>query len=252
MARYAAELSYDGALFSGWQRQPNQTTVQQVLEDVLSKLNGSSVAVAGAGRTDTGVHARAQMCSFDMSADWDNYRLLRALNAHLPQGISVLRTARTRPDFHARFDALKREYIYFIWTGRAIYPHLVPVTSWVKGSRFDWERASKACSFLEGEHDFSNFCRVANIPADPVRRLYKVRLHRRGGLVWVRFIGSGFLTNMVRMIMGSLILIAKGEREPEWIKTFFMPGFDRNSSGKAFSPCGLFLWRIEYEESPWI
>ncbi|MDY9922112.1 MAG: tRNA pseudouridine(38-40) synthase TruA [Synergistota bacterium] len=251
MTRYAAELSYNGGLYSGWQVQTGQLSIQEAVEGVLSMLNKQPVIVTGAGRTDSGVHARAQVCSFDMSKEWDEYRLLMALNSNLPEGISAMRLAKTRPDFHARYDAQKREYIYFLWTGKTIYPHIAPFVHWIRGDRYDWELASQACRFLEGEHNFSNFCRLPNVPDDPVRTMYKVKLHSRGPLIWLRIVGSGFLTNMVRMIMGDLELVAKGKREPEWMKSLFEPGSDKSTAGRTFPPNGLFLWRIEYGEPLW-
>lgn len=251
MTRYAAELSYNGALYAGWQLQPERLSVQESVERVLSMLNKQPVSVAGAGRTDSGVHARAQVCSFDMSKEWDEFRLLMALNSNLPEGISAMRLTKTRPDFHARYNALKREYIYFMWTGKTIYPHIAPFVHWIRGDKYDWGLASEACRFLEGEHDFSNFCRTCKIPDNPVRNMYKVKLRKRGSFVWLRVAGSGFLTNMVRMIMGNLVLVAKGEKEPEWINTLFEPGSEKSFAGRTFPPNGLFLWRINYGEHLW-
>ena len=251
MPRYAAELSYNGGLYAGWQVQPNRLSVQEAVENVLSMLNKQLVSVKGAGRTDSGVHARAQVCSFDMLNEWDEHRLLMALNSNLPQGISAMRLTKTRSDFHPRYDALKREYVYFIWTGMTIYPHISPFTHWVRGGHYDWDLAAEACRFIEGEHDFTNFCRPTNVPDDPVRTMYKVKLNRRGPLIWLRIVGSGFLTNMVRIIMGDLELVAKGRREPEWIKSLFEPGSEKSKAGRTFPPNGLFLWRIEYGEHLW-
>lgn len=249
MTRYAAELSYNGALYCGWQMQSNGFTVQEAVESTLSMLNKGPVSVAGAGRTDSGVHARAQVCSFDMSKEWDEFRLLMALNSNLPEGISAMRLIKTKPDFHARFNALKREYIYFLWTKKTIYPHIAPFVYSIMGDKYDWGLASKACRFLEGEHDFSNFCRTCKVPDDPVRKIYRARLRRRGPLVWFRIVGNGFLTNMVRMIMGDLVLVAKGEKDPEWIKYLFEVGSEKSYAARTLPPSGLFLWRIDYGES---
>lgn len=251
VTRYAAEVSYNGAPYFGWQIQPDRPSVQEALEKVLSMLDKRPVSVTGAGRTDSGVHARAQVCSFDMSKEWDEYRLLMAVNANLPEGITLMRLTKARPGFHARYDAVAREYVYFMWTGRTIYPHITPFVHWVKGGGRDWSLAEKACRLLEGEHDFTNFCRASNVPDDPVRTIYRARLRRRGDLMWFRIKGNGFLTNMVRMIMGDLELIAKGERRPEWLLSLMMPGFDRSTAGMTFPPNGLFLWKIDYREPLW-
>jgi tRNA pseudouridine38-40 synthase len=252
MVRYAAEVSYNGAFFFGWQVQPERPSVQLALEDALSVLNGNHVNVIGAGRTDAGVHAKGQVCSFDMAKKWDERRLLLALNANLPQGVSVLRIAEASPDFHARYDALSREYIYFIWTGSTIYPHVVPFTHWIKGGNYDWDLAGKACQYLEGEHYFGNFCRASCKPQNAVRTMYSVRLRHRGShLMYFRIKGDGFLTNMVRIILGDLELIAKKEKKPEWIKELFDDASDRTCGGRTFPPTGLFLWKIQYKLSPW-
>ncbi len=251
MVRYAAEISYNGACFFGWQIQPEKPSVQLALEVALSGLNGSYVNVIGAGRTDAGVHARGQVCSFDMAKKWDERKLLLALNVNLPEGVSALKLAEARPDFHARYDAISREYLYFIWTGSSIYPHLVPVTYWAKGNSYDWSLAAEACKYLEGEHNFGNFCRRSNLPNNAVRTMYSVKLHRRGRLVYLRVKGNGFLTNMVRIILGDLELVAKKERKPEWISELFEDVHDRTYGGRTFPPTGLFLWKIHYGLSPW-
>ena len=181
--RYAAEVSYDGGRFFGWQIQPELPTVQQALEEAASALNGWHTGVAGAGRTDTGVHARAQICTFDMKREWEPRSLMLAMNAHLPPGVSVMRTACVADDFHARFSALKREYRYFIWNASSIYPHAKPYAAWLKHGGYDWAAAAAAAKFLEGEHDFRNFCRLEGYEHTTVRRIERARLVRRGRLV---------------------------------------------------------------------
>lgn len=252
MPRYIAEVSYDGSRFHGWQLQPGLATVQGILEDALSLLNGSRVAVAGAGRTDAGVHARGQVCSFDLDKEWDMRRLILAINANVTKGASVIRLSLApRPDFHARFDAKSREYVYFIWNASTIYPLLEPNICWLKPSGYDWSAAQRACHYLEGEHDFRAFCRSSDRQDDSVRTIYNAKLMRRGGLIWLRIVGSGFLTNMVRIILGNLELVARGEKEPEWIKKLLLGASKRADGGRTFPPNGLFLWRINYQPSPW-
>jgi len=251
MVRYAAEVSYNGAFFFGWQIQPEKPTVQLAIETALSVLDGAHVKVTGAGRTDAGVHAKGQVCSFEMSKKWDERTLLLAMNANLPEGVSVIRVAEARSDFNARYDAVSREYIYFIWTGSTIYPHVIPFTHWLKGRNYDWDLAEKACSYLEGEHYFGNFCRASCLPANAVRTIYSIKLRRKGNLLYLRVKGDGFLTNMVRVILGDLELVAKREKKPEWIRELFDKCNSRTSGGRTFPPSGLFLWRISYEMSLW-
>lgn len=251
MVRYVAEISYNGSCFSGWQKQTEQISVQQSLEENLSRLNNSTVNVIGAGRTDAGVHAKGQVCSFDMSEKWDERKLILALNSKLPEGLTAMRLAATTPDFHARYDVASREYIYFVWTGSTIYPHLIPFTHWMKGNKYNWTLASEACKYFEGEHNFGNFCRRHGKQRSYIKTIYKISLKRRGSLVWLRIKGSGFLTNMVRIIFGSLEVVAKNERNPEWIKELLEDENYRAYGGRTFPPTGLFLWKINYKQSPW-
>ena len=249
--RYAAEVSYEGSKFCGWQRQLGLPTVQEYMERALSLINGSFVKVAGAGRTDAGVHAKGQVCSFDMNKDWEPRRLLLALNANIPDGMSAMRIARVNNLFHARFDAGSREYKYFVWNASTIYPHLKPVTCWVKSPDRDWELAAEACRYLECTHDFANFSRKGERPANTIRTLYEVRMNQEGNLVTFHIKGSGFLTNMVRIIIGNLEKVATGEHRPEWINELFMDDADRCDGGKTFPASGLFLWKINYCENIW-
>lgn len=230
----------------------NLPSVQETLEKALTRLNRGRVNVTGAGRTDTGVHARGQVCSFDMDKEWDARRLKLALNANVPdKSISAIKLSAVGDDFHARYDAVSREYKYFIWNANAIYPHLLPVTCWLKSGGLDWSRAAEACRYIRGEHDFKNFCRVCDVPENTVRVMNKVSLHRRGSLIVFTINGSGFLTNMVRIILGNLEKIAVGEREPEWIAELLSDRCSRVDGGRTFPPGGLFLWKIYYDKPIW-
>lgn len=252
MPRYVAEISYNGACFSGWQVQPGLRTVQGALEDALSLLDGRRVAVAGAGRTDAGVHAKGQVCTFDLDKKRDDRRLLLAINANLGKGASALRLAEApSPQFHARFDAVSREYIYYIWNASAIYPMLEPNVCWLKAGGYDWTKARRACDFLVGEHDFGAFCRSTDRPENSVRTIYKASLRKKGSLIWLHVSGNGFLTNMVRIIVGNLELVARGAKEPEWMEYLLKNREERAACGRTFPPQGLFLWRINYRQSLW-
>lgn len=251
MVRYVSEVSYDGAGFYGWQVQPKLPTVQGALEDALSLLNGKEVAVAGAGRTDVGVHARAQVCTYDMEKDWEPGRLTQAINANVPKGVSVMRTAHTNGDFHARFNAAAREYVYFIWNSRTLYPMIEPYTFWVKDLNRDWDAAASACKIFEGTHDFGAFCRAEDRPDDSERTIYRAELFKRGNLLWFRVKGKGFLTNMVRIMAGAL---DKVSREPGYARTLtelLKPGAERRREIRTLPANALFLWKITYDPSPW-
>lgn len=253
MQRYVAEVSYNGASFSGWQIQSGLRTVQGNLEETLSRLNGSPVDVAGAGRTDAGVHAKGQICTFDLDKKWEARSLMLAINTNLDSGASVLRLAPApSPKFHARFDAVSREYTYFIWNSSTIYPMLEPNVCWLKFGGYDWAKAQKACRYLVGRHDFGAFCRSIRRPENSVRNIHRATLRKRGSLIRLHIAGDGFLTNMVRIIVGNLELIARGNKEPEWLETLLCGRIcERADCGRTFPPQGLFLWRINYDISLW-
>lgn len=247
--RWAAEVAYLGSAFSGWQRQAGSSTVQGALEEALTRLNGVPSVVEGAGRTDGGVHARGQVVSFDTARRWEPSRLRLALEGNLPQTLRVLRIAPVDGAFRARHDAQYREYVYFLWTETCCYPHLAPYV-WHNRTWQDLEPLRACCRLLPGTHDFRAFCRAADCPDESRRTLYAVTLLRRGPMVRLRIRGRGFLTNMVRIIVGSLDAVARGKRDPSWFASL-LGGKGREESGRTAPPQGLFLWKVGYVPSPW-
>ena len=247
--RWAAEIAYLGGAFSGWQRQPGSVTGQGTFEEALSRLNGKDSVVEGAGRTDGGVHARGQVVSFDTQKTWDPSRLRLALDGNLPQALRVLRVAPVDESFRARHDARFREYVYFLWRGVFCYPHLAPYV-WHNRQWQDLGPLRDCCRSLAGTHDFQAFCRAADCPEESRRTLYSVTLLSRGPLVRLRIRGRGFLTNMVRIIVGSLDAVAAGKRDPAWFASL-LDGKERAAAGRTAPPQGLFLWRVGYDPSPW-
>lgn len=244
MNRYALEISYDGGAFRGWQSQSDGCGVQDALERALAEL-GESARADSAGRTDAGVHARAQVASLSLSKEWEPRRLLLALNAKLPQSVSVMRAARTDESFHARRSAVSREYRYFIWNGSACYPYIKPFVCRLPGT-YDWARAAEAAKLLEGAHDFRAFCRKADCPDNAIRDVLRARLIRRGNLVIFQIEANAFLTNMIRIAAGNLLEIAKGRRNDTWFSELLSGSADRSVSAKTLSPSGLFFWRVRY------
>ncbi len=250
--RYAAEVSYDGGRFFGWQKQPGLPTVQLAMEAAASAINGEYTRVAGAGRTDAGVHAKAQICTFDMKREWEPRSLMLAMNAHLPQGAGVMRAARVDESFHARFSAISREYRYFIWNASSIYPHMKNYTCWLKRGGYDWRAASLAAKTLEGTHDFRNFCRLEGCEHTTIRTITRARLIRRGKLVVFQIRGDGFLHNMVRIILGALELAALGKIKPKEITALLDTGrCARSDGGRTFPACGLWFWKAAYGVPIW-
>ncbi|MDO4987922.1 MAG: tRNA pseudouridine(38-40) synthase TruA [Synergistes sp.] len=252
MNKYAAEISYDGGKFFGWQIQPGLPTVQESLEKTLSLIDGKKVKVSGAGRTDTGVHARAQVCSFEMQKEWQCRSLILAANANLPQGIRLMRAVRVPERFHARFSAVEREYRYFIWNSSTIYPHIEGKVCWIKPKNINWKLAADAASELIGTHDFRNFCHYEGYENTTIRTITKIKLINRMPLIILQLRGDGFLHNMVRIILGNIEKAGKKEISPhEILRLLNTEKSSRSDGGRTYPACGLYLWKIFYKENIW-
>ncbi|MDR1651825.1 MAG: tRNA pseudouridine(38-40) synthase TruA [Synergistaceae bacterium] len=246
MARIALEISYDGSRFAGWQSQPGGKGVQDAMENALRKL-GESARVFGAGRTDAGVHARAQVAHFDSARDWEPGRLVLAVNAWLPESVSVMRAHTVRDTFDARRSAAWREYRYFIWNSPVLHPYIRPYVFRLPGSHYNWNRASASAGAFVGEHDFRLFCRAADRPENTVRTVRSAALHRRGSLVVFRIVANAYLTNMVRIAAGGILDVAAGRRGEEWLRSL-LDGGDVPKRPRTLPASGLFLWRVLYDE----
>lgn len=245
MARYAIELSYDGTDFKGWQSQPDGSGVQDAVELAMRSL-GENVRVTGAGRTDSGVHARAQVAHADLAKPWEPRRLVLALNAKLPASISAMRVALAGDSFHARKSAASREYRYFIWNSPTCFPYMKKYVLWLPGSHYDWGRAADAAGALVGEHDFRAFCRTVDRPDVTLRTVEYSRLFRRGSLLVFRIVANSYLTNMIRIAVGNLVSVASGRHDIDWFRGLLSPERERSESAQTASPSGLFFWRASY------
>ncbi|MDR1049390.1 MAG: tRNA pseudouridine(38-40) synthase TruA [Synergistaceae bacterium] len=242
--KYAAQVAYKGTSYAGWQRQSEAVSVQQVLEEALGRLSPPFVKVAGAGRTDAGVHSVGQVASFVMGKEWEPERLLLGANFHLPPDVALMRAGRVPEDFDARRSALWREYRYFIWHGRSCWPHLRGFV-WQRKRRWDAEKARLACRALEGSHDFRAFCKTGECPENSVRTLHRVRYKKMGDLSLIVVRAPSFLMNMVRIMVGNIDKVARGEEPLPWIEGL-LNGAERVSSGMTAPPEGLFFWRAAY------
>ena len=252
--RYAAQVAYAGTNYSGWQRQSEGLGVQQVLEEALQNLSSKPVKVAGAGRTDAGVHAVGQVASFDMDREWDPGRLMVAANFYLPPDVSLMRVLRAPEGFHARYAALWREYRYFVWHGRSCWPHLRGLVWWRK-RLWDEEKVREACRLLEGRHDFRAFCKTGECPEDSVRVLSRVRCKKMGGLTLLVVRAPSFLMNMVRVIVGNIDKVGCGKEPLSWLRWLLGEtgqagerGLERKFSGVTAPADGLYFWRGAYRE----
>ena len=242
--RYKLTLSYSGAEFCGWQIQPNAPSVQEALQKALSTLVGEAVSVTGAGRTDTGVNARGYVAHFDCSGSVDTAALKYKINAILPNAIVVHSIEQVEPDFHARFDARRREYTYYIHRSKdpfcCRYSHLC---SWPE---LDIEKMNKAAARLLGTHDFSCFEKTGADNKTSICTVFEARWQMDDEQHWSFHIAADrFLRNMVRAIVGTLIEVGRGKRSPESMEALLESG-DRCAAGESVPGHALFLSRIEY------
>ncbi len=247
MRRIRITVAYDGTEFFGWQVQPGLTTIQGEIERVLTEIEGKPVHVDGSGRTDAGVHALAQVAAFTLDNRIPCENLVKAMNRLLPRAIRILDAAETPPEFHPRYDAVAKTYEYRIWRGPICPPTLRLYVCHHPYSLNEQSMAAAAAQ-LEGEHDFTAFCAsdpVDSLGRSKVRTVYSSRLTREGDLLAYRVRGSGFLKHMVRMIVGSLLEVGKGNLSPGDIAARLACGFP-GKAGPAMPPSGLFLISVEY------
>jgi tRNA pseudouridine38-40 synthase len=198
-------LAYDGTGFVGWQRQASGRSIQGTIEDALRELDGRPVAVAGAGRTDAGVHALGQVASFSLERSMAPDALVRALNARLPEQVRALSAAAVADDFHARFGARAKRYRYRIWNADLLDP-FERQYAWHVVGRLDVDRMEAAARYLEGRHDFAAFQAAGGATRTTEREVHASRITTEVGsaLITYEVSGNGFLRHMVRTIVGTL------------------------------------------------
>lgn len=247
MPRIALGLSYDGAPWQGWQTQPGGRTVQDRLETALASFLARPAATICAGRTDTGVHALEQVVHLDTPVERRKESWVRGLNALLPPSIRVQWACPVNEDFHARFSAQARSYIYLLRSHRVASPILHGKTGWIHRD-LDLERMRAAATLLCGEHDFSAFRSSECQAASPVRRLDCLAIRQEGDFFIFHFQANAFLHHMVRNLMGALVDVGKGGHPPEWVADLLAQG-DRRLAPPTFSGAGLYLARASYPAS---
>jgi tRNA pseudouridine38-40 synthase len=243
--RYKLTLEYDGGPFVGWQAQANGPSVQGALQTAVHAFSGESVTITGAGRTDTGVHASGQVAHLDLSRDWPARTVREAVNAHLwPQPIAVIEAERASDDFHARFSATGRRYLFRILDRRAP-PALLRGRVWHVRKGLDAGAMAEAARALVGRHDFTTF-RDAGCQADsPVRTLDRLDVVREGEEVRLRLAARSFLHRQVRSIAGTLAEVGAGRWRPENVRSA-LEARDRSACGPVAPPEGLYLTEVVY------
>lgn len=247
MPRFQMTVEYDGTSYVGWQIQDNGHSVQAALQKAVMSLTGETVSIRGAGRTDSGVHARGQVVHADLSRDWKPHTLRNALNAHLGmagESVAIVEVAAVGDDFDARFSALKRHYLYRI-INRPAPLALEAHRAWWVPKVLDHEAMHAAAQKLVGHHDFTTF-RSAHCQAkSPVRTLDRLDVTRQGELIEIRASAQSFLHNQIRSFAGTLKLAGEGKMTPEGVRAA-LEARDRRACGPVAPPDGLYFMKVDY------
>lgn len=247
MERLKCIIHYDGSRFSGFQIQPKKRTIQGELEKALKKMHkGTEIRIQASGRTDTGVHALGQTIHFDSSYDIPVFNWKQALNTLLPDDLYMKEVATVSDAFHARYDAVEKEYRYYVWhesepdVFKRNYAYHFPY-------KLDIGAIQQACTYLEGKHDFTTFSSAkATTKGSKERTLYQVSCEKRGSEIEFILRGNGFLYHMVRIIIGVLLDIGQGRRAPSDIK-ILLKQKDRQLVGETIPAQGLYLCKVIYD-----
>lgn len=244
MKRIKLTVAYDGTNYCGWQIQKNGITVEEVLNRTLTKFFKEEIAVIGASRTDSGVHALGNVAVFDAEVTMPPDKISYAINNLLPEDIRIQKSEEVEADFHPRYCDTRKTYEYKIYNNQfpnpieRLYSHFVYYP-------LDVEKMQRAADYLVGEHDFKSFCTPKPDVENTVRTIYSIRVTRVEHMVTIRINGNGFLYNMVRIIVGSLMKVGMGMIPPEEIKNI-LEAKDRTKAGHKAPACGLTLVEIEY------
>jgi tRNA pseudouridine38-40 synthase len=245
MPRYKLTIEYDGGPFRGWQRQSDGDSVQQALEDAVRGFCSEDVQVVAAGRTDAGVHARGQVAHLDLSRLVTPETLRNALNYHLrPRPVTVLATAAVADDFHARFSAKARHYLYRIVNRRAPLA-LEAGRAWQVPAHLDSEIMQEAAQRLIGRHDFTSFRSALCQAKSPVKTLDRLTIRRLGDRIEIAALGRSFLHHQVRNMVGTLKLVGEGRFPVSHVEAV-LAARDRAAAGPTAPACGLYLMHVDY------
>lgn len=244
MRNLRLDICYDGTRYRGWQRLPGKDdTIQGKLETALSRILGEDIEISGSGRTDSGVHARGQVANFHCESSMPAPLILENLRRYLPEDIGIYSCRDVSERFHARLNAREKTYCYRIWNSEkpCVFDRRY-VT--VMAEPLDVEAMEQAASHLLGQHDFAAFCGNAKIKKSTVRYIRSLTIDRVGEEIRITVTGNGFLHNMVRIIVGTLVETGRGERQPDSISALFSG--KRSDAGFLAPPQGLCLMEVYY------
>lgn len=261
MANYRFLIQYEGTRYSGWQKLGGkEQTIQGKLEAILEKMTGEPVAVIGSGRTDAGVHAKGQVANAHFATNLSEIDILQYMNEYLPEDIAVLEVTRVSDEFHSRYHAVEKCYLYRISTAlvpdvfqrRYVYEygrkHLKHGKKQNAGNTgLDLEAMKAAAELLVGEHDFQCFCGRKIKKKSTVRNVYSIEIEETEGEICFYYRGNGFLFHMIRIMTGTLLEVGEGRRKPEDIQKIFTSG-ERQNAGETVPAKGLTLLWVKYEK----
>ena len=244
MRNLRLDICYDGTRYRGWQRQKGEgNTIQGKIEQTLSRILGEEVEITGSGRTDAGVHAQHQIANFHCESVMPCEQILEELNRYLPEDVGIYSCKEVSPRFHARLNAKQKTYCYRIWNSQepCVFQRRFV---YVMPEKLDVEQMESAARFFLGEHDFSAFCANKNMKKSTVRRIDSIQITREGEELVLTFTGNGFLYNMVRILVGTLLEVGRGERKADSIPALF--GAKREEAGYLVPAQGLCLMEVTY------
>ncbi|SCG84070.1 tRNA pseudouridine synthase A [Proteiniborus sp. DW1] len=237
-------IEYDGTNYFGWQKQPNQATIQETLEDSIKKVTKEDVNIIGSGRTDRGVHARGQVANFFTDSRIPSEKFKDAINANLPKDIAISHSEEVDSAFHSRYSAKGKEYRYLIYNRRVPSPLLRNLAYHVP-QKLDFNIMRKSATDIVGTHDFRSFMASGSSVEDTTRTVYSVQLDKNYELIEFRINGNGFLYNMVRIVVGTLVDIGMGKICSSSIPEIILSR-ERKNAGHTAPPHGLYLERVLY------
>jgi len=238
-------LEYDGTAYRGWQRQGQQPTIQKILEEAIGRITREPVTLYGSGRTDAGVHARHQVANFKTESGIPAGNLLRGINSLLPEDIAIKEIQEVDGDFHSRYSAKSKSYLYRIFNSPIRSP-LERHSAWFVRAPLDFDKMARALSLLRGNHDFTSFCAAGSDVKSCVRTVLRTEmLLDSGRVISISIEADGFLRHMVRNIVGTLVELGAGEEAPETIQDI-LEARDRGRAGITAPSQGLFLQEVRY------
>lgn len=244
MRNLRLDICYDGTRYKGWQRLGNcDQTIQGKIEQTLSRILGEPIEISGSGRTDAGVHAVGQVANFHTNSALPPQRILDELRRYLPEDIGIISCKDCSERFHARLNARKKTYCYRIWNSDAPCVFERRFVSRIP-ERLDVEQMREAAQYLCGEHDFSAFCANKKMKKSTIRQIYSIDLVKDGMQLQIIVTGNGFLHNMMRILVGTLVEVGRGERTAQSIPLLF--GAKREDAGFLADAQGLCLMEVEY------